>query len=141
MRWNRFMSHKNPYNRSISLIEALLATTILGITVTGLLTSFSAAMVMSKLSQDYSIVSSLMGDLHMYIRTNQLSPYTANTGTFTNHPGFTWEVNYQLSDTTNLYLVGITIKWRHGTRQHQLTQYTYHYFSLSGATNSTTSTG
>lgn len=130
---------KKPGNASFSLVEALMAMTILGIAVTGILTTFSTAIMMGKLSEDYSIASTMMEELHTYVRTNQLSPYEVNEGEFSNRPGFSWVVVYFYTDVTDLYQVDMEVLWKRGSRQRSLKHVTYHYFKLSEETTESAS--
>lgn len=124
-------------NASFSLVEALLAMTILGIAVSSILTTFSTAILMGKLSEDYSLAAAMMEELHTYVRTNQLSPYETNQGEFTGHPGFTWMVNYFYTDVTDLYQVEMTVQWRRGSRERSMKHTTYHYFKVPEQTGET----
>jgi type II secretory pathway pseudopilin PulG len=131
MQRKHFLKNKHSNQASFSLVEALLATTILGISVAGILTTFSSAMLMSKLSEDYSIASSLMGELHTYVRSNQFTPYETNSGTFQQtYPQYSWQVNYLPCDKSDLYQVEMIIIWQHGSRVYDLTYHTYHYYTV-----------
>ncbi|MGC9329359.1 MAG: type IV pilus modification PilV family protein [Candidatus Hinthialibacter sp.] len=125
------MNKRTPSNASFSLVEALLAMTILSIAVTSILTTFSTAIMVGKLSEDYSIASMMMEELHSYVRTNQLSPYETNQGEFVLHPGFTWIVMYYYTDITDLYQVEMQVMWRRGSRERSMKHTTYHYYRLS----------
>ncbi len=116
---------------AFSLVEALLAMTILGIAVTSILTTFSASIMTGKLSEDYSIASTLIGELHGNLRTNQFSPYDTNEGEFTTQSGFKWTVTYLYTDMTDLYQVEMKVMWKRGSRDHELKYTTYHYFSMA----------
>ncbi len=102
--------------------------TILGVAVTGILTTFSAAMIATKVSEDYSIVSNLMGELRTQLRADMLDPTLINEGTFTNHPEFTWNANFLMTDVENLYQVDLAIHWKRGNRDYQVQYVTYHYY-------------
>jgi len=136
---NRFTSRKTRKNQSFSLVESLLAMTILGLSVTSLMTTFSSALLVGKLSEEYSFAASLMGELHTQVRANLLSPLEDNRGTFTQYPRFSWQVNYFYTDSPNLYQVELVIQWNRGNRQRELKQVTYHYFAMP--TESSTGTG
>lgn len=127
---NRFTNRKTHANRSFSLVESLLAMTILGLSVTSLMTTFSSALLVGKLSEEYSLAASLMGELHTQLRANLLSPMEDNRGTFTQYPRFAWQVNYFYTDSPNLYQVELVIQWNRGNRQQELKQVTYHYFEI-----------
>lgn len=119
----RRQHHKNGF----SLVEAILAMTILGIATTGILTSFSAALIAGKLAEDYAIADSLSGMLQAQVRADMFNPLTPNMGTFTSYPGFSWQVSYTLSSVESLYQVEIIVTWQRGSRQHMVRQYTFHY--------------
>ncbi|HOJ61229.1 MAG TPA: type II secretion system protein [bacterium] len=140
MRWNHFTIYKTRRTRSFSLVEALLAMTILGISVTSLMTTFSSALLVGKLSEEYSIAASLMGELHTQLRANLLSPLDINEGTFTLHPRFAWQVNYLYTDLPNLYEVELVILWTRGNRQQALRHRTYHYYEIPGASSTESET-
>ncbi|MBN2327528.1 MAG: prepilin-type N-terminal cleavage/methylation domain-containing protein [Candidatus Omnitrophica bacterium] len=125
------MNKKKSSNASFSLVEALLAMTILSIAVTSILTTFSTAIMVGKLSEDYSIAATMMEELHAYVRTNQLSPFETNQGEFILHPEFTWIVMYYYTDITDLYQVEMQVMWRRGSRERSMKYTTYHYFRLS----------
>ncbi len=126
-------------NTAFSLVEALLAMTILGIAVTSILTTFSASIMTGKLSEDYSIAASLIGELHGYVRTNQFSPYETNEGEFTTQAGFRWTVTYLYTDMTDLYQVEMKVMWKRGSREHELKHITYHYCSSAEGSSSSSS--
>lgn len=107
-----------------------MAMTILGIAVSSILTTFSSAMMTGRLSEDYSLASLMMEELHTYVRTNQLSPYETNEGEFSQYPGFTWMVNYYYTDVSGLYQVEMQVSWRRGSRARTLKYVTYHYYKL-----------
>lgn len=113
------------------MLEALLAMTILGITVTGILTTFSAALLSSKLSEDYALASIMIGELHTYARANLLSPMEINQGEFENHPGFYWSVEYAATGINNLYQITFAIHWMRGGRPRTIEQVTLHYFDIN----------
>jgi len=121
---------------AFSLVEALLAMTILGIAVTSILTTFSASILTGKLSEDYSIAAMLIGELHGNVRTNQFSPYETNEGEFTTQAGFKWTVSYLYTDITDLYQVEMKVMWKRGSREHELKHTTYHYCSMDAGESS-----
>lgn len=114
-------------NSGFSLVEAILAMTILGIATAGILTSFSAAMIAGKLAEDYATADTLAGMLKAQVRTDLLDPLMPNSGTFTNYPGFAWQVKYTLTSMDYLYQVEIIVTWQRGQKQHTLRQQTLHY--------------
>ncbi len=131
---------KNKGQRSFSLVEALLAMTILGVAISGILTAFSASMVAGRISQDYALAATMMEELKTHVRANLLSPLEVNEGTFTNHPDFSWQVQYFYTDMENLYQVNLMIAWVRGGRELTLNYTTYHYVEITeGETESTTS--
>jgi len=124
------MNKKHRENASFSLVEALLAMTILGVAITSILTTFSTAIVMGKLSEDYSLASMMMEELHTYVRTNQLSPEETNEGVYEQYPGFSWQVQYYYTDLNGLYQVEMRVNWRRGSRERSLKTVTYHYYKI-----------
>lgn len=114
-------------NKGFSLVEAILAMTILGIATAGILTSFSAAMIAGKLAEDYAVADSLTGMLKAQVRANMFNPLLPNSGTFASYPNFSWQVNYTVSSIESLYQVEMIVAWRRGSRQHVVRQYTFHY--------------
>ena len=105
--------------------------TILGVAVTGILTTFSSAMLAGKLSEDYSVVANLMGDLRAQVRCNLVAPTEENAGTFSEYPQFAWQILYYYTDIDDLYQVEMIIRWMRGNREYQVRQITYHYFATS----------
>lgn len=124
------MRNKRKTQDAFSLVEAILATTILGIAVTGILTTFSSALVAIKVAEDYSKASTMMNELRAHVRTDLLSPAETNEGTFTLHDRFQWNVEYMESQITNLYQVKLTVSWTQGSRNYSLVNNTYHYFVI-----------
>jgi prepilin-type N-terminal cleavage/methylation domain-containing protein len=114
-------------HKGFSLVEAILAMTILGIATAGILTSFSASLIAGKLAEDYATADTLAGMLKAQVRADLLDPLTANTGSFTNDPDFTWQVNYTTTTMDFLYQVEIIVSWQRGQKQHVLRQQTLHY--------------
>lgn len=145
MRRRVFTNKKNRGNGSFSLVEALLAMTILGVAVSSILTTFSTAIVLGKLSEDYSQASMMMEELHTYVRTNQFSPLETNEGEYEQYPGFSWQVMYYYTDITGLYQVDMQVNWRRGSRERSLKHVTYHYYKIpdeqTGETGETGTTG
>ncbi len=130
------MRTKRRLEDSFTLVEALAAMTIMGIAIASILTTFSAALIASKLAEDYSISTSMMTELRTHVRADLFSPLDINQGTFTNHPGYTWSATYTPTDSTNFYIVEMTIEWVRGDREYTRTAMTYHYYS--GSTTATT---
>jgi len=116
--------------RSFSLVEALLAMTILGIALGGILTTFSSALLVGKLSEEYSLASSMMGTLQSNLRSGMLDPMEINEGAFPEHPGFNWKVTFILTDMENLYQIEFLVHWIRGNADRELRHVTYHYFGI-----------
>lgn len=114
-------------NKGFSLVEAILAMTILGIATAGILTSFSAAMIAGKLAEDYATADTLAGMLQAQVRADLLDPQTMNTGSFTDYPDYSWQVNYTTTTMDYLYQVEILVTWQRGQKEHTLRQMTLHY--------------
>jgi type II secretory pathway pseudopilin PulG len=121
----------NKHNRAFSLVEAILATTILSIAVTGILTTFSGALVAAKIAEDYSKASTMMNELRGHVRANLLTPLEVNEGTFSLHEGFSWTVSYMETEFGNLYQVQLEVLWQRGDRTYRLNHSTYHYFDVT----------
>ncbi len=113
--------------QGFTLVEALLAMTILGIAVTSILTTFSSSLVAGKVSEDRALVTLLMDDLRSYVRSGMFSPMQINQGTFSQYPEYSWQVTYTMSETQNLYQVEMMIQWMRGSRQNTVRMVTYHY--------------
>ncbi len=120
------MKSKWSSKASFSLVEALLAMTILGIAISGILTTFSAALVAGRVSEDYATVASLMNELRTQVRTNMLSPDQVNEGQFASHPEFSWRVTYFYTDIENLYQVQYAVYWTRGRRDYQVVYDSFH---------------
>ncbi|MEW6236743.1 MAG: type II secretion system protein [Candidatus Omnitrophota bacterium] len=114
---------------SFSLVEALLAMTILGIAVTSILTTFSASLVASRISQDYALAATLMDELRAELRTDMFLPTDVNQGNFTSYPEFAWKVDYYYTEIDKLYQVRLTIAWIRANQEQSLLYYTYHYYA------------
>lgn len=123
------MCRKNQ-KKGFSLVEAILAMTILGIAATSIMATFSSALVSGSLSHDYAIASILLDDLRSYVRTNMLTPETVNEGAFTNFPKYSWQVIYTITEFTDLYHVEFLIVWQRGTKQYRVSAVTYHYYEM-----------
>lgn len=132
------MKTKRPGTESFSLVEAILAMTILGITVTAILTNFSASLVGSRAAEDYARTSMMMQELKTYVRGDLFSPMQVNQGTFTNQPGFEWQVTYNTTEYPNLYQVVMQIRWQRGGSMKTAEYVTYHYFDTMAAMEQTT---
>lgn len=124
------MMHRRHSEQAFSLVESILAMTILGITVAAILTTFSSALIAGRISEDQALVSTMMIELHAHVRSNLFDPTQINQGTFTDHPGFTWQATYLLTNVTNLYQVTLQIQWERGGRVRSMEYMTYHYYDL-----------
>ncbi len=124
---NATRSMKIKRNQSFTLVEALLAVTIMGLSITSILTTFSASLVAIRTSQDYALVATLFEELKTHVRANLFSPTEMNQGNFTNHPEFTWQVEYYYSDITGVYQVQMVIAWERGTRNYTVRYDTYQF--------------
>ena len=60
--------------KGFSLVETILAMTILGIAATSIMATHFPPLVSGSLSHDYAIASILLDDLRSYVRTNMLTP-------------------------------------------------------------------
>jgi len=121
-------------------VEALLAMTILGVAVTSILTTFSASLVASKISQDYALASTLMDELRAELRTDMFLPTDVNQGNFTSYPEFQWKVDYYYTEIDKLYQVQLTVAWMRAGQEHTLQYYTYHYYASNEEETSEQST-
>lgn len=128
------MRIKRRGEHSFSLVEALAAMTIMGIAIASILTTFSAALVASRVAEDYAVSTSMMTELRTHVRANLLSPLETNQGTFTNHPGFNWSAVYTPTNYTNFYLVEMSVDWIRGDKEYKRTCTTYHYYTASTTT-------
>ncbi len=125
-----FMNRTRHNKKSFSLVEALLAMTILGVAISGILTTFSSAMVAVKVSEDYSTASNLMGELRTQLRANLFDPGIVNEGTFLNYPDFSWKVTYNPTEIESLYQAMLVIQWKRGNRNYIIDYVTYHYYAI-----------
>lgn len=123
---------------SFSLVEALAAMTIMGIAIASILTTFSAALVASRVAEDYSISTAMMTEVRSHVRADLLSPLETNQGTFTSHPGFSWSAVYTPTNYANFYLVEMSIEWVRGDKDYKRTCTTYHYYNGSTTTDEKT---
>ena len=135
------MNSKRNRTASFSLVEALLAMTILGIAVSSILTTFSTAIMMGKLAEDYSVASILMEEIHTYVRTNQLSPLDTNEGECNGYPGFTWAATYSFTEVSHLYQVDMRVQWKRGSQERSLKNTTYHFYKIPDTTTGSRTTG
>lgn len=126
---------------SFSLVETLAAMTIMGIAISSILTTFSAALIASRAAEDYSISTAMMTEVRSHVRADLLSPLETNQGTFTTQPGFSWSVVYTPTDYTNFYLVEMSIEWVRGDRDYKRACTTYHYYNGPTTTDETTEEG
>lgn len=125
------MPLKTGRKASFSLVEALMAMTILGLAVSGIMTSYSSAVVAGKISEDHALVYQLMERLKAQVRIQILTPYEVNSGTFTDYPQFRWQVNFYTTNITDLYQVDMIVAWRRGNKDNEVVFSTYHYFAIS----------
>ncbi len=116
-----------------SLVEAILAMTILGIAAAGILTSFSSAMIAGKLAEDYAAADSVARTIKAQVRADMLDPFMNYSDTSSSYPDFSYQVSFTSTTTTDLYRVEITVTWQRGQRQHTVNQVTYHYQPLEEA--------
>lgn len=123
------IAHK--HEKGFSLIEALLAMTILAIAATGVMATFSGTLVAGRTSQDFATSAMLMDDLRSYLRSGLFMPTQINQGAFTNHPDFQYEVLFTQTEIANFYQVDLTITWMRGQRQQNVSARTYHYDTMS----------
>ena len=118
--------------QAFSLVEAILAMTILGIAVSSILTTFSSALVSAKVAEDYANATIMMNELRGHLRSNLLNPYDINEGTFSLYPRFQWTVEYMESETPNLFLVTLQIQWQQANKNYTYKTTTYHYYDMEG---------
>lgn len=118
--------HRRNSEKSVSLLEAMIATTIAAISITAILTSFSAAFVTGKDNEIYAEAVLLLETLESQLRMGELSPFDVNTGEFKDGE-FVWTVAFQSTDLENLYLVDLSIEWERGHGKRSIKITTYHY--------------
>lgn len=123
---------RNRQNQNgFTLVEAILAMTIMAIAVSGILSTFSSALIATKVAEDFSKASIMMNELRGQVRANLLSPMDINEGTSTLFPRFQWSATYQETEITSLYEVTLQIQWQQGNRTFTLKNMTYHYIDIT----------
>ena len=136
------MIRKKHQQSGFTLVEAILAMTIMAIAVSGVLSTFSSALLVTKAAEDYSKAAILMNELKAQVRSNMLSPMDINEGTSVLFPKLQWSVNYQETEILNLYQVDLQVQWQQGNQTYTMQNQTYHYVELQSdtETNPETST-
>lgn len=113
-------------SRGISLLEALLAVTIMGISLTAIMTTFTASLMSGREAELYAEAVLLLEMLDAELRMNEFSPYEMQMGTSTDGQ-YMWSVTFQSTDLLDLYAVTMEVTWRRGTRTRSVSLNTYHY--------------
>jgi Tfp pilus assembly protein PilV len=113
--------------RAFTLVEAILAMSIMAIGVTGILGSFSSALISGAIAEDHAKASLLMQQVMAQVRAGAITPYDINQGTFSGDRRFQWVASFTEMDVDYLYQVDVTIMWRRAGRQHTLKLATYQY--------------
>lgn len=112
---------------SFTLVEAIVAMSIMAIAVTGILGSFTSALVGAAIAEDYAKASLLMQQVVTQVRAGSITPYDITQGTFSTDSRFAWSVSFTELDTDYLYQVDVIIAWRRAARAHSLKLTTYQY--------------
>ncbi len=112
---------------SFTLVEAIVAMSIMAIGVTGILGSFTSALVGAAVAEDYAKASLLLQQVLTQVRAGAITPYDVNQGTFSGEARFAWSVSFTESDIDYLYRVDVIVAWRKAGRTHNLKSTTYQY--------------
>jgi len=127
----RFLSayrrKRGKHKRAFTLVEALVAMTVMAVGVTGILGSFTSALVSGAIAEDYAKASLKMEQLMTQIRAGSITPFDVNMGTFSDESLFQWQASFTELDVDYLYQVEVTIAWERAGRQHNLKVTTYQY--------------
>ncbi len=114
----------------VSLLEALIAMTIMVVSVTGILRAFSASLVTGADAEKFAHAVLVLQMLDSQLRMGEFYPLETNTGT-TSDESYEWNVTFQSTDLTDLYRVDLTVTWRRGQSRRSITVSTYHYQETS----------
>ena len=115
--------------RGISLLEAMIAMTIMGISATAILTAFSAALVSGKDAERYASAVLLAQTLNAQLRMGEFSPSEVMTGTSVDE-FYAWSVTFQETDLLDLYRVTLNVSWKRGSGLSTISVDTLHYQEL-----------
>lgn len=102
--------------------------TILAVAAGGILTSFSAAMVAAGVSEQFAEAANLGQVLRAQLRAGMFTPYSVNTGTFTEAEGYSYTVNFTPAGLETLYEAELLVQWTDGRSNRQLRLVTYHHY-------------
>ncbi len=101
--------------------------TVMAVGVTGILGSFTAALVGGAIAEDYALASLKMEQLLTQIRAGSITPYDVNMGTFSDDARYQWVASFTELDVNSLYQVEITITWERAGKDHSLKVTTCQY--------------
>ncbi|HOE11997.1 MAG TPA: hypothetical protein PKJ23_11285 [bacterium] len=110
-----------------TLVEAILAMTIMAIAVVGIMGAFSGALMNGSMAEDYTLASMRAQLVMAQIRAGAITPYDVNQGTFSEDIKFQWSVNFTESEAENLYEVEVIIAWMRSGRKREFKVTTYQY--------------
>ena len=115
------------HKKAFTLVEAILAMSIMAIGVTGILGSFTAALMSGSIAEDYAKASMRIQQVMTQIRAGAITPYDINQGTFSGDNKYQWAVSFTEIDINYLYEVEVTVTWTRARRQRELKLTTYQY--------------
>ncbi|HPA44934.1 MAG TPA: prepilin-type N-terminal cleavage/methylation domain-containing protein [bacterium] len=110
-----------------TLVEAILAMSIMAIAVVGIMGAFSGALMSGSMAEDYTLASMRAQLVMAQVRAGGITPYDVNQGTFSEDTKFQWSVNFTESEAENLYEVEVTIAWIRSGRKREFKVTTYQY--------------
>ncbi|MFH1741365.1 MAG: prepilin-type N-terminal cleavage/methylation domain-containing protein [bacterium] len=123
----RIPRRRRDRKKGFTLVEAILAMSILAISVTGILGSFTGALVGGSVAEDYAKASIRIQQVMAQIRAGAITPYDINQGTFSGDNKFRWSVSFTEVDIDYLYEVEVKILWTRAHRERELKLTTYQY--------------
>ena len=122
-----FFQVRRNHRKAFTLVEAILAMSIMAIAVTGILGSYTGALVGGSIAEDYTMALMRAQQVMTRIRAGAMTPYDINQGTFSDDSKFLWTVTFDEVDVDYLYEVELTIAWTRAGRQRELKLTTYQY--------------
>lgn len=112
--------------RGVSLLEAMIAMTVMAVSITGIMTAFSASLVSGADAERLSEAILVLEMLDAQLRMGEFSPLEQNSG-LTQDEEFNWRVTFESTDQTDLYLVKLEIGWQRGQSKRSISATSLHY--------------
>jgi type II secretion system protein I len=94
------------------LLEVILATAILAISLVGIIDSLGRCVAAAKAIQSYSVAEILLANKSFEFRAERAGDIFDQEGTFEDYPGYSWSRRLERTDTEGLWQQTITVYWQ-----------------------------